>query len=198
MNCRDNNTPVSKTAKLKCLHRMCHSCLRNRFKLSLTDPQRHMPPQCCDHDISPELVGVLFDSAFGREWNEKFMEYTGRNRLICPSRRCAEPLKPENMRREGPRWQGKCGRCKTKVCGSCSGRWHAEPECPRVDEPRHFLEQAKREPWQRCYRCKTMVEIKDGRNHMIWSATTPFPLLSYPQELLLANTHPCFLQSLWW
>lgn len=188
ISCRDSNTPVSKTFKLKCLHRMCHSCLRKRFKLSLTDPHHHMPPRCCTEDnIPPELVDMLLEPSFKKEWNEKFMEYTGRTRLICPSRRCAEPLKPENMRREGGRWQGRCGNCRTKVCGSCSGRWHPEPECPRPDEPRHFLEQAKREPWQRCYRCKTMVEIKDGRNHMIWSEARLSNLPQLPPSCL---THP--------
>ncbi|KAG7287848.1 hypothetical protein NEMBOFW57_007365 [Staphylotrichum longicolle] len=101
----DSNTPVSKTAKLKCCHRMCHSCLRKLFKLSLTNPQQHMPPRCCTATIPTEFVGLLFDSSFKKEWNEKFMEHTGRGRLVCPSRRCGELMRPEDMRCEAGRWQ---------------------------------------------------------------------------------------------
>jgi len=167
--CRDSNTPVSRTAKLKCCHRMCHSCLRKVFKLSLTDPQQHMPPRCCTADNIPtEFVDMLFDPSFKKEWNQKYKEHAGRNRIVCPSRRCDELVKPEDMRRESGRWQGKCRRCRTKVCGSCHGRWHHQPECPRDDEATQFAEQAKRESWQTCFRCKSMVEIRDGRNHMSW------------------------------
>ncbi|KAK4156522.1 putative E3 ubiquitin-protein ligase ARI4 [Chaetomidium leptoderma] len=166
--CRDDTVPVSRTAKLKCCHRMCHSCLHNLFKLSLSDPQEYMPPRCCTTDnISIEAVDKLFDSNFKREWSQKYREHTGRNRILCPSRRCGELLKPEDMRREGARWQGRCSRCRTKVCGSCGGRWHIQPECPRDDEAAQFPEPAKREPLQRCYRCKTTVEVKDGRSHTL-------------------------------
>ena len=148
---------------------MCHSCLRKVFKLSLTDPQQHMPPRCCTADNIPtEFVDMLFDPSFKKEWNQKYKEHAGRNRIVCPSRRCDELVKPEDMRRESGRWQGKCRRCRTKVCGSCHGRWHHQPECPRDDEATQFAEQAKRESWQTCFRCKSMVEIRDGRNHMSW------------------------------
>ncbi len=178
MRCRDSNTPVSKTAKLKCCHRMCHPCIRKLFNLSLADPQQHMPPRCCTNDAIPtELVALLFDSDFMKEWTEKYMEHTGRGRLVCPSRRCGEVMKPEDMRREAGRWQGRCSRCRTKVCGSCRGRWHHQPECPRDDGAMQFAEQGRCEPQRRCPRCKTAVEIKDGRNHMIWSERSFLPLL---------------------
>ncbi|KAH6631872.1 hypothetical protein F5144DRAFT_490702 [Chaetomium tenue] len=167
--CRDDATPVSQTAKLKCCHRMCHPCLRKVFKLSLSDPQHHMPPRCCTNDNIPAgSVDKLFDSNFKNEWNQQFKQHTGRSHKTCPSRRCGELLKLEEMRREGARWQGRCSRCRTKVCASCNGRWHHEPECPSDDDAALFaIEQpTKREPWQRCYRCKTMVEVKDGRNHI--------------------------------
>jgi hypothetical protein len=169
--CRDSNTPVSRTVKLKCCHRMCHTCLRKVFKLSLTDPQQHMPPRCCTNDNIPaESVDKLFDSSFKQEWNHQFKQHAGRTPMTCPSRRCGELVKPEDMRLEGARWQGRCSRCRTKVCGSCNARWHHEPECPSDDNAALFtVEKAtKREPWQRCYRCKTGVEVKDGRNHIVW------------------------------
>jgi hypothetical protein len=137
-----------------------------------------MPPRCCTSDNIPaELVGLLFDSNFKKEWTEKYMEHKGRGCFVCPTRRCGEVIKPEDMRREAGRWQGKCSRCRTKVCGSCRGRWHHQLECPRGEEAIQFAEQAKRESWHRCPRCKTAVEIKDGRNLLRWSELPlpPFP-----------------------
>jgi hypothetical protein len=176
--CRNSNTPVSTTVKLKCCHRMCHSCLRKVFQLSLTNPQQHMPPRCCTSDnIPPEYVDMLFDSGFKREWVQKYREHTGKHRITCPSRRCGGSVKPEDMRREGGRWQGRCSHCRIKICGSCSGRWHHQTECPLETEATQFLEQGKRDSWQRCYHCKTPVERKDGRNHTTW---LELPFLSPP------------------
>ncbi|KAL2137535.1 hypothetical protein VTI28DRAFT_9170 [Corynascus sepedonium] len=145
---------------------MCHTCLRKAFKRSLTDPQQYMPPRCCTSDnISPQHVDMLFDPVFKKDWNEKYKEHTSRRGFTCPTRRCGGIMKPEDMRSEGGRWQGKCSRCRTKVCGSCNGRWHPDPNCAGGDEPTLFAEQATREAWQRCYRCKSVVEIRGSRNH---------------------------------
>ncbi|KAK4134241.1 hypothetical protein BT67DRAFT_344483, partial [Trichocladium antarcticum] len=164
--CVNTATPVSKTAKLKCRHRMCNACLRRVFKKSLTDP-REMPPRCCTTDHIPlEHVERMFDPGFKREWNRKFFQYSTRNRIYCPSRHCGELIRPDDIRREGGRKHGKCSRCRSKVCGSCSGKWHKEPDCPRDDGNAQSLDRARREGRQRCHRCKSMVELEEGRDHI--------------------------------
>lgn len=160
--------PANKCAKLKCGHRRCHSCLRRQFKMSITDPQE-MPPKCCTTDYIPiRHVDKLFDDSFKRQWNHKFAEYSTRNRVYCPSRGCGEWIRPRNIHRDrgSGRKQARCGRCDTKVCVSCNGRWHRSRDCPQDEETARFLKQAKAEGWQRCYRCKIMVELKEGCNHM--------------------------------
>ncbi|KAK0745185.1 hypothetical protein B0T21DRAFT_408231 [Apiosordaria backusii] len=78
VSCRDNKTLVEDTAKLKCAHRMCNTCLVRSFELSLTSPQ-HMPPRCCTTEpIPPKHVDKLLDSNFKAEWNRKYREYTTR------------------------------------------------------------------------------------------------------------------------
>jgi IBR domain, a half RING-finger domain len=165
--CRDEERPIHKTAKLGCGHRMCNPCLKRNFKLSITDPQ-NMPPKCCTADIPIKHVESLFDTNFKRTWNQKLAEYSTRNRIYCPSRRCGEWIKPDDIRREDGRKCGRCSRCNTKVCCACNGKWHYSRDCPRDEETNQFLEQAKREGWQRCHRCKAMVELKEGCNHMTW------------------------------
>ena len=151
---------------------MCNACLRRIFTLSATDPQ-HMPPKCCTQDHIPlKHVEKLFDTKFKMKWNQKYQEYTTKNRIYCPARGCGEWIKPANIHLDtsgganGGRKYGKCGRCRTKVCGTCNGKWHARRECPKDEATQRFAEIAKKEGWQRCFNCSATVELKEGCNHM--------------------------------
>ncbi|KAI0834070.1 hypothetical protein F5Y06DRAFT_177752 [Hypoxylon sp. FL0890] len=159
--------PSSKTAKLKCGHRMCRSCLKRSFRLSVKDPA-HMPPRCCTSDIIPlKHVDNLFDVDFKRTWNRKFHEFSTRNRVYCPGKRCGQWIRPDQIRRHrSGRKSGECDSCHTKVCCDCNNRWHGSGPCPPDEETNQILQQAKEEGWQRCYNCRNMVELKEGCNHM--------------------------------
>lgn len=161
--------PARKTAKLKCGHRMCNSCLKRSFKLSITDPQ-HMPPTCCNTDPVPlKHVDRLFDINFKKTWNKKFAEFTARHRIYCPKRSCGEFIRPDHVHHtpDGRKY-GKCPKCATKVCVQCNGKWHRERDCPKDEETVRLLAQAKEEGWQRCYKCRVLVELQEGCNHMTW------------------------------
>lgn len=165
-----DDLPASKTAKLSCGHRMCHACLKRQFKLSVEDPQ-HMPPTCCTSEHIPlRYVERLFDDKFKILWNKKYQEYTTANRLYCPTKGCGEWIKPSKIRmdRVTGRRYARCGRCTTKVCVLCNGRFHTRRECPRDEETNRLVQLAKDKGWQRCYNCKAMVELKEGCNHMTW------------------------------
>lgn len=160
------DVPAAKASKLKCGHSMCRPCLERIFKLSITDPQ-HMPPRCCSQDHIPlKHVDTLFDPSFKKTWNRKFAEFSTKNRIYCPSRKCGEWIKPANIRREDGRKIARCGRCKTKVCCTCNGRWHGAGPCPSDPATVDLLAQAKEEGWKRCYKCRALVELKEGCNHM--------------------------------
>lgn len=128
-----------------------------------------MPPRCCGvEDIPLKYVDRLFDTSFKKNWNAKYEEYTSRNRLYCPARKCGEWIRPDSIRRDGNRKYGKCSRCKTKVCAKCGEKMHTSSKCPKDESTKQFLSQAKEEGWKRCYQCKAMVERKEGCNHMTW------------------------------
>ncbi|KAK5161559.1 hypothetical protein LTR04_004192 [Oleoguttula sp. CCFEE 6159] len=155
---------------------MCHDCLKRIFSMSVTDPQ-HMPPRCCTTDHIPlKHVDQLFNMKFKILWNEKYQEYTTKNRIYCPSKGCGEWIKPSHIHREAVsgRKQGKCTRCRTKVCCLCNGKWHTRRECPKDQETRKLFEIAKEKGWQRCFNCKAMVELKEGCNHMTCRCTAEF------------------------
>jgi hypothetical protein len=173
------NKSSQKAPKLKCGHRMCHSCLKRSFELSIKDPQ-HMPPKCCTEDsISLKHVEALFDNNFKKLWNRKSAEYRTKNRVYCPSKKCGEWIKPSLIKRDGQRHSARCDRCNTKVCVACNGKWHSSPDCPQDEETQRFLRQAKEEGWQRCYSCKSMVERKQGCNHMTWFVYIPILLTCF-------------------
>lgn len=159
--------PSNKAPKLKCGHRICYPCLKRNFKISIKDPSQ-MPPKCCTNNIPVELVSDLFSTEFKKNWNRKFAEYSTRNRIYCPKKSCGMWVKPERIHERNGRKYAKCSRCDTKICGACNGKWHESRKCPRDEETRQILQQAKENGWQQCFSCRTLIELKEGCNHMTW------------------------------
>ena len=134
-----------------------------------------MPPRCCTSEHIPlELVKRLFDQNFKKTWNRKFEEYNTRNRIYCPARGCGEWIKPKYITIEHGKKIGKCKHCNTRVCCICNNKMHTSRECPKDPATLQFVEVAKEKGWQKCYRCKAMVELKEGCNHMTCRCTAEF------------------------
>jgi ariadne-1 len=166
----NDELPINKTVKLACGHRMCYSCLKRQFTLSVQDPQ-HMPPRCCTTEHIPlKYADRLFDDKFKVLWNRKYQEYTTANRLYCPARACGQWIKPSRIKMDSTtgRKYARCGHCQTKVCVLCNSKFHSRRECPKDEETNRLVEMAKEKGWQRCYSCKAVVELKEGCNHMTW------------------------------
>ncbi|KAK5454186.1 hypothetical protein LTS15_006186 [Exophiala xenobiotica] len=174
LTCGADDVPISKSARLPCTHRMCHSCLKRIFTMSVKDPA-HMPPRCCtDQDIDLKHVEKLFDQKFKKLWNRRYAEFKTKNRIYCPARRCGAWIKPHYIKVEDGRKVGRCKHCKTRVCGVCSQKMHVSRDCPKDPETKAFVEVAKEKGWQRCYSCSAMVELKEGCNHMTCRCTAEF------------------------
>ncbi|KAL7779871.1 hypothetical protein CFE70_009889 [Pyrenophora teres f. teres 0-1] len=166
--CMNDDLPLNKTVKLACGHRMCYSCLKRQFSLSVKDPA-HMPPRCCTSEHIPlKYADRLFDDKFKTLWNKKFQEYTTANRLYCPSKGCGQWVKPSKIKMDPTygRKYARCSACSTKICVLCNSKFHTKRECPKDEETNRVVEMAKEQGWQRCYSCKAVVELKEGCNHM--------------------------------
>ncbi|RYP26419.1 hypothetical protein DL767_008043 [Monosporascus sp. MG133] len=147
--CRDE-VSSNKAPKLKCGHRMCNLCLRRKFRLSIQDPSQ-MPPKCCTADpIDLTHVQDLFPDKFKNTWNQKFTEFSTRDPIYCPRRKCGEWIKPERIHERNGR---------------------------KDEETRQILHQAKEEGWQRCFKCRTLVELKEGCNHMMCRCGAEFCMM---------------------
>lgn len=155
-----SEVPASRCPKLECGHRKCHTCLKRSFEQSVADPQ-HMPPMCCDTPIQLQVVDELFDWSFKKKWNRKFTD--SQNRIFCPSSRCGEWIRPENIHRDriSSRMIGQCDRCNERVCISCGDKWHYPRRCQNDDGDRSG-------DWASCYHCDSKAKPKEGRIKMRW------------------------------
>ncbi|KAL2281592.1 hypothetical protein FJTKL_11492 [Diaporthe vaccinii] len=135
---------------------------------TLEKVDRHHPPSASirrSNTVSGSQAAA--SQHHSRNWNKKFVEYSTRNRIYCPKKGCSEFIRPEDIRQaDDGRKFGKCDKCRTKVCVRCNGRWHSGRDCPKDEDTVRFMAQAKDEGWQCCFRCKAMVELKEGCNHM--------------------------------
>jgi len=178
LTCGSDDIPYSQSAKLACSHRMCHDCLKRIFQMSVKDPA-HMPPRCCTDDHIPlKHVEKLFDQKFKVLWNRKYNEYNTKNRIYCCAPKCGQWIKPSYFHRDSHgRKYAHCSRCKTKVCILCNNKMHKSTDCPKDPEIAKLVEQAKDKGWQRCYNCNSMVELKEGCNHMTCRCLAEFCMI---------------------
>ncbi|KAK4570187.1 hypothetical protein LTR86_002267 [Recurvomyces mirabilis] len=178
LTCGSDDVPHTQSAKLGCGHRMCNKCLKRVFEMSVKDPA-HMPPRCCAEDHIPlKHVDRLFDIKFKTLWNRKYQEYHTKNRIYCPAAKCGEWIKPSNIHRDSQgRKYASCPRCKTKVCTLCNNKSHRSRQCPEDPEIAKLVAQAKEKGWQRCFSCNTMVELKEGCNHMTCRCMAEFCMI---------------------
>ena len=137
-----------------------------------------MPPKCCTSEPIPlSEVDKLFPDQWKKKWNRKYEEYTTKNRIYCPAKKCGEWIRPEDIKRIEGKKQGICRKCKTKVCELCNAKWHGARDCTKDAEITALLETAREAGWQRCYSCRTLVELKEGCNHMTCRCTAEFCML---------------------
>lgn len=112
MQCSDcaNHVSMTHITTLDCGHRMCDSCLRRKFTLSIEN-EAHMPPRCCTAERIPlGRVDTLFDDKFLSTWNKKYQSHKSKNRprsraspssssnhSAQPKRTPTRPPQPQNI-----------------------------------------------------------------------------------------------------
>ncbi|KAE8357235.1 hypothetical protein BDV27DRAFT_170931 [Aspergillus caelatus] len=129
--------------KASCSHYYCRSCIGRLVHDSFVD-ESLFPPKCCRVPFSLTTMKSLLDEEMIRKFEEKTVEHNDFNRTYC-----ANPLT--------------CASCNTATCSTCKQRAHAGVF---VESEVEILEMAKIEGWQRCTRCRNIVELKSGCNHI--------------------------------
>ncbi|OGM43882.1 ariadne RING finger [Aspergillus bombycis] len=144
--------------KAICSHYYCRSCTGRLVHDSLVD-ESLFPPKCCRLPFSLSTIKTLLGEEIIRKFEEKTVEHSDSNRTYCANPSCSRYLPPGLVAIT----TRICPSCNTETCSTCKQRAHAGL-C--VEGQAEILNMAKREGWQRCARCRNIVELKSGCNHI--------------------------------
>ncbi|CAO2653510.1 Nn.00g029210.m01.CDS01 [Neocucurbitaria sp. VM-36] len=141
-------------------HAYCRSCLIDLFKTSLTDTTL-FPPRCCGVHIPLSACVPLCPPDLIEQYEEKQIEMAASDPLYCSNRFCAKFMKREDQVAD----IATCPVCKTKTCAICKNPSH-KGVCPEDTTVKLLMDVAGENKWQRCHKCRTMVELLVGCYHM--------------------------------
>ena len=165
--------PASDLVYTSCEHYYCAKCIASLFETAAKDESR-FPPKCCGKPISLDIAKRSLTSVQISRFKEKSIEYSTPNRTYCSKEGCYAFIEPAFI--EGD--TATCEKCSQKTCTDCKCKSH-EGECPEDVGLESLVKKAAEKGWQRCFKCKRMVERVSGCNHMRWvmsSTNLPRPL----------------------
>lgn len=154
------DVPFFDSVRCPCGHEYCRACIAELFDASLSD-ESLFPPRCCGDSIPLGLNQIFLPSTLVRKYHAKELEYGTTNRTYCHEPTCSTFIPPSSI-------QGNvalCSRCGSQTCTMCKGQSHQE-DCPEDITTQELLLYAKDMGWQRCLKCRTLVELNTGCNHI--------------------------------
>ena len=157
--CEDSFDEIT-TIDLGCTpksHYMCKHCLENMFTLATNDEIMFLPHCCQEIDI--DNVQHFLDADLASRYREKAVEYKEPNRTYCFQ--CSNFISPDKIKADC----ATCPGCDAKTCIICKNQSHAA-DCPKDPDIEVTLSMAQAEGWQRCGKCKMVVELYYGCNHI--------------------------------
>lgn len=147
-------------ARTPCRHEYCRPCLEKLFETAMTD-ESLFPPHCCSQPIPMTTVRIFLKSELVHLFEKKKVEFATPNRTYCCSPICSEFINVEHIRGD----VATCPECGTTTCTMCKAATHGG-DCPNDKALQQVLATASENHWQRCYSCRTVVELDHGCNHM--------------------------------
>ena len=129
------------------------------------------PPRCCGERIPLSLVEQYLSENVLEELHEKIQEFSTLNRLYCSNTSCARFL--GSVEKTPIR---KLCRCGTTTCAACLTSHPVDSFCrvADADEVRQVLLLGQSEGWQRCPRCRQLIERFYGCNHITCRCSNQF------------------------
>ncbi|TGO46204.1 hypothetical protein BCON_0338g00040 [Botryotinia convoluta] len=144
--------PVSDMVHVQC-HDYCKDCFE-RLVITAMETESMWPVKCCLNNIPHKAIVKNIKPNLAKEFQQKVWEreIAAGDRIYCIKLRCERCI-PNNWINKGLKCAS-CPSCKTKVCITCRGSWHANMECPQDKDfqatVRHMKCHCKAE-W--CYVC---------------------------------------------
>ncbi|KAI1074392.1 hypothetical protein F5B20DRAFT_596094 [Whalleya microplaca] len=151
---------LDKLATAPCQHEYCSECLTRLF-YDATRDETLFPPRCCRQPIPLDDNLAYIDTDVVEEFFEKSVEFSTSNRIYCHNADCASFIPPANCINQ----VATCNSCASRTCTTCKNAAHGG-DCPDDEQLQQVLQLAREEGWQRCGRCRSMVELNVGCYHM--------------------------------
>ncbi|PWY92769.1 hypothetical protein BO70DRAFT_357912 [Aspergillus heteromorphus CBS 117.55] len=151
--------PHSDMIEAPCAHLYCRNCTTKLIEDSLVD-ESLFPPRCCRLHIPLSSVRASLGHDIARRFEAKSIEREDPYRTYCSNAACAKYLMPYEVYG----YIGSCRHCQRQTCTLCKRRVH--PGTPCVDEHGEVLNLAREQGWQRCARCRNLIELGIGCNHI--------------------------------
>ncbi|KAJ6102206.1 hypothetical protein N7486_004633 [Penicillium sp. IBT 16267x] len=156
--CLDEQDSVAFSGR--CGHSYCQGCTR-RLILS-TRNEALYPPRCCGQVLPPIVVLSVLNYRELRKFSDMAVEYTTENRVYCADPRCSQFV-PDFAIDKG---NATCLRCSKITHLPCRSLAHPGARCRVNNTRREILEMAREEKWRKCSKCKNIVELLLGCNHI--------------------------------
>lgn len=144
-----------------CGHTYCKDCTREHFEMSFHD-ETMFPPRCCTQPIKIKSVAIFLTRDLIERFDEKDIEFRTTNKTYCANTECLKFILPGTISNN----VGHCQKCNTDTCVFCKNKAHIGNDCPSDPNLQAVLNMAQGEGWQRCSRCKAMVELRIGCYHI--------------------------------
>ncbi|KAL8693233.1 MAG: hypothetical protein Q9218_001906 [Villophora microphyllina] len=153
---------MKEIVEVPCRHLYCRDCVRHLFTDATID-ETLFPPRCCRQQVPVSLVRHFLGSDLTSRVEQKAIELGTPNRTYCSDPSCAAFIAPHRIQDS----TGTCPMlgCGVRTCVLCKRAAHSG-DCPHVDPFGDTLKLAQELGWQRCERCKTLVELSLGCNHI--------------------------------
>lgn len=161
--------PILEVVTLDCSHRYCEPCL-HMMVMTASKQESTMPPKCCTVPVRPKAIKRVLKTEDDRiAFSRKVIEFDTivEKRTFCPRKRCGAFIPYHPQRDVDHPLVAVCQKCNCRACRICKGKAHKYgQDCPEDTDLTIVLELSKKNGWKRCYRCRTMVELNYGCNHM--------------------------------
>lgn len=155
-----DNVSVKDIIKAPCSHEYCKTCLERLYKDALKD-ESLFPPRCCRRPIPLSVACKVLDPQTILKIDRKTIELATVDRTYCSTSTCQQFILPHFIHGN----VSECPDCDTLTCVGCNKNTH-QGNCKEAINLPEFLQVATDSGWQRCFKCRSFVELNTGCNHI--------------------------------
>lgn len=160
----DDYFSAEKVWKAPCGHRYCVQCLEYLHEASMTDETLY-PPRCCQSQMPWDDVRGRIDEGLATTFGKKRQELNTptERRVYCFDADCSAFISTGYIADD----VATCPACNKTTCTMCKETARHKGDCPAHDALDQTLTLASDLGWQRCGKCRRVIDLTYGCYHMM-------------------------------